>query len=272
MSPASRTNKKISEYSLSIVTGGSSGIGKTVIERILKVESGSRICNISRTKPPLFFNDTNTQHLECDLSSRKDRATALSRLLNLLNDEEDKGPILLVNNAGFGLYDTVSAKPSSEHLELLEVNIAALVDITVTLLPILKKRGGSIINIASTSAFQATPYLASYGASKSFVLNWTLALNEEFRNTNINALAVCPGPTRTNFFRRAGLTQRVIPDGYSSSSEEVVEATFKALAKGKSLVTTGLKSKLVSAFSSRLPKTLGTRLAGKIINKYRPAK
>lgn len=212
-----------------------------------------------------------TQHLECDLSSRANRSASLSSLLDNI-DENETGPILLVNNAGFGLYDTVDAKSPAEHLELLEVNVAALVDITTTLLPLLKKRGGSIINIASTSAFQATPYLATYGASKSFVLNWSLALNEELRGSNVNVLTVCPGPTRTNFFKRAGLTDRVIPEGYSQTPEAVVEEIFMALAKNKSLVTTGFLNKIMASLSSKLPKVFSTRLAGRIINKYRSHK
>lgn len=272
MKPATRTNKKISEHTLSIITGGSSGIGNAIIERILKVESAAGICNISRTKPSLFFNDQNRLHLKCDLSDREDRTKVLSELIEDLEKRDDSGPILLVNNAGFGLYDEATAKPVEEHLELLEVNVAALVDISLRFIPLLKKRGGTLINIASTSAFQATPYIATYGASKAFVLNWSLALNEELKGSDVKVLAVCPGPTQTNFFKRAGLTGHVIPDGYSQSPESVVEEIFKALAKDQALVTTGLLNKISAFFASKLPKVFGTRLAGKIINKYRSPK
>lgn len=269
MVPDSRANKKVSEYSLSVITGGSSGIGNVIIERILKIGPGPRICNLSRTKPSSLIIGSDFEHLECDLADKTNRSQVFSKLLTSISQSDDTGPILLINNAGFGLYDSVLTKPIPEHLELLEVNIAALVELTLTLLPIIKERGGTVMNIASTSAFQPTPFLATYGASKSFVLDWTLALNEELKGTAANAIAVCPGPTRTNFFKRAGFTSQSVPKGYSHQPEEVVELAFKALAKNKPLVVTGLLNQLIACLSSKLPKVFGTRIAGKTISRYR---
>ena len=92
-------------------------------------------------------------------------------------------------------------------MEMLDVNIDAVVQLTAGMLPLMRVRGGAVVTVASTAAFQPTPYLAAYGASKAFVLHWSLALNEELRGTGVRALAVCPGPTATDFFHRAGLKQ-----------------------------------------------------------------
>ncbi len=117
------------------------------------------------------------------------------------------GRVLLVNNSGFGAYGHFP-EPNLEHqLELIDVNIRGLVDLTARLLPLLQARGGAIINVASTAAFQPTPYMATYGASKAFVLHWSLALNAELRGSGVTrARRFVPGPTdRRIFLQRAGL-------------------------------------------------------------------
>lgn len=125
------------------------------------------------------------------------------------------------------------------------------------------------MNIASTAAFQPTPYMAAYGASKAYVLHWTLALNEELRGTSVRAIAVCPGPTATEFFRRAGLQQGSVADHLSMTAEEVVSASFRALAAGRAQVVTGWKNKVGAFFSSKLPKPLIARMAAVVLARFR---
>lgn len=259
-----------SRYDLAIVTGGSSGIGYSIIEGYLKVEPNASMFNLSRRFPTCFLNVPEHQHLECDLSDRNERSRVLDRLQDCILRSEKKGRILLINNAGFGLYGDASDSSPAEHLELLEVNVCALVEITTRLLPLIKERGGTIMNIASTSAFQPTPHLATYGASKSFVLNWTLALNEELRATGSNAIAICPGPTKTEFFQRAGFGNRVVPAGYSHEPDQVAAIALRALESEKAFAVTGLLNKFGSLFSSILPLGLRTKIAGRVIRRFRP--
>lgn len=259
-----------SRYDLAIITGGSSGIGYSIIEGYLKVEPDAAMFNLSRRFPTSFSNVAAAQHLECDLSDREARSRVLDELEGRIRSSEKTGRILLVNNAGFGLYGETCDSPPAKHLELLEVNICALVEITTRLLPLIKQRGGSIMNIASTSAFQPTPQLSTYGASKSFVLNWTLALNEELRGTAANAIAICPGPTQTEFFQRAGFKERVVPAGYSHHPNQVAEMAFKALERRKAFTVTGFLNKTASLCSSLLPLALRARVAGRVIRRFRP--
>ncbi len=179
--------------------------------------------------------------------------------------------MLLINNSGFGAYGCFPEPNLTHQLELLDVNIRALVELTGRLLPVLRKRGGAVMNIASTAAFQPTPFMATYGASKAFVLHWTLALAAELRGSGVQALAVCPGPTSTQFFRRAGLRQGAVEPGLSMKAEEVVEQSLRALGAGRTLVVPGWKNKAIAALGGTLPKRWVTRLAAKAIGRYRMA-
>jgi short-subunit dehydrogenase len=178
------------------------------------------------------------------------------------------GRILLINNSGFGAYGHFP-EPNLEHqLELIDVNIRGLVDLTGRLLPLLKARGGAILNLASTAAFQPTPYMASYGASKAFVLHWSLALDAELRGSGVHALAVCPGPTTTNFSKRAGLQSGSVSPALSMTCEEVVMMSLRALAAGRSQIVTGWKNKVTAFVGSKLPKPFVARMAAKVLGRY----
>jgi short-subunit dehydrogenase len=157
---------------------------------------------------------------------------------------------------------------------MIDLNMRAVVDLTHRMMPSLKERGGSIVNVASVAGFQATPYLATYGATKAFILNWSLALDEELRGSNVRALTVCPGPTRSNFFKAAGFTTPPMQGkGFQAyldmSSEQVADLTLQALAKGKSLVVTGWPNKVMAFIGQHSPKVLGTRIGGAVLRKMR---
>jgi short-subunit dehydrogenase len=111
--------------------------------------------------------------------------------------------------------------------------------------------------------------MATYGASKAFVLHWSLALNQELKGSGVSTLAVCPGPTTTQFFRRAGLKQGSVADALGMTSEDVVMQSFRALAAGDSLVVTGWKNKISAAAGGMAPKRFATWVAAKIISRYR---
>jgi short-subunit dehydrogenase len=134
----------------------------------------------------------------------------------------------------------------------------------------LRARGGVIMNIASTAAFQPTPWMATYGATKAFVLHWSLALDEDLRGSGVRSLAVCPGPTATNFFKAAGLKQSLLPADSRETCEQVVMTSLRALAAGKSQVVSGWRNRILAAIGSRVPKPLAARIAAKVIARYRP--
>lgn len=149
---------------------------------------------------------------------------------------------LLVNNAGFGDYGAFADRPLVKQVEILQLNIVALVELShLFLLGMRQRKSGSIINVASIAAFQPMPYLSIYAASKAFVLSFSEALWAENKDLGVRVLAVCPGPTESDFFKAAEF-----PEGLASSSgqklvpaDEVVRDALKALEKNESNVVTG---------------------------------
>ena len=268
----SSLSEEVTRYAAVVITGGSSGIGKSFIELMAKLHPGVLICNLSRRVPDINLSQLNLRHVPCDLSKHEGLSAGADEVLRLLKSEAPEGPLLLINNSGFGAYGHFPEPNLGHHLEMLDVNIRAVVELTGRLLPLLKERGGAIITVASTAAFQPTPYLATYGATKAFVLHWSLALNEELRGTGLRTLAVCPGPTSTEFFRRAGLKQGSVTDSLGQTTEEVVRESLQALARGKAQVVTGWKNKVMTAVSSKLPKPFVARMSAKVLARWRLSK
>lgn len=273
--PNPKTTPKYSAYfsrfSVIIITGGSSGIGCSIIKAILNLAPHVDLCNLSRSKPDFFLGENGT-HFPVDLCDSSALA-AIAETLLLRLDSAPAGEILLINNSGFGDYGRFSQLDPDKQLSMIDLNIRAIVDLSARLLPAMLRRGGVIVNIASTAAFQPTPFLATYGATKTFVRNWSLALNEDLRGTKVRTLALCPGPTRSNFFKAAGFTfppmDRGLNKGLDMSADEVAARTLHAIAQGRSLVVTGWKNRCITFFGSKLPISAVTRIGGLILRKLR---
>lgn len=149
---------------------------------------------------------------------------------------------LLINNAGFGNYGDFAEQDDEQQVKMVQLNILALVDLTQKFLPGMRERqSGGIINLASTAAFQPIPYFSVYAASKAFVLSFSEALWSENRKHGVRILAVCPGPTDTEFFQEAEFPNVVINSMAKTylSPQEVVCAALQALEKNKSHVVPG---------------------------------
>ena len=171
----------IKDFSAVVITGGSSGIGKSYIGLLSELCPELAFCNLSRRKPDIINKKLKLRHISCDLSKPEQVVSGLLEVRDFLEREVPTGKILLINNSGFGIYGNFPEPGTDQQLEMVDVNVRTVVQMTGKLLPLLKARGGAIITIASTAAFQPTPYLGTYGATKAFVLNWSLALNEELR-------------------------------------------------------------------------------------------
>ncbi len=257
-------------YSAIIITGGSSGIGKAFIDFIRKCNAKVFVFNLSRTIPESFSQDEYFKHFTCDLESREQIHATVRDLLSEISNKSPKGKIMLINNSGFGSYGYFPEPDANHQASMVSVNAVAPVLLTALLLPQLKQSGGSIINIASTSAFQPTPYMATYGASKIFLLHWSMALNQELKQNHIPVLAVCPGPTSTAFFKRAGFRESVLDGSWKGLTvDDVVRTSLNALAGKKSYVVCGFNNKLLAFFSSSLPRAFSAWLARIILNIFR---
>lgn len=202
----------------------------------------------------------------CDPQALESAAAEIARRVEA---DPAKGRVVLINNSGFGLYGPFAGHNTDGELAMVDLNIRAMVHLTRLLLPQLLSSRGAIINVASTAAFQPTPQLASYGATKAFVLHWSLGLSDELRPDGVQVLALCPGPTATNFFKNAGFDEPPLTPGFGQTSDDVARTALCALAKGRWLVVSGWTNRILVGFSSLLPKVLLARLSGMVLRRVR---
>lgn len=170
---------------------------------------------------------------------------------------------VLVNNAGFGLAGPLAEADTERTLEMIQVNIAALTELTRLVLPGMLDRGrGRILNVASTAAFQPGPLMAVYYASKAYVLSFTEAVAEEVRGSGVTLTALCPGPTHTGFAERAGMRQsRLFSSLVVGDAARVARAGYRGMQRGRRVVIPGVINQLV-AFGNRFaPRRLSTALS-----------
>ncbi|HYD82914.1 MAG TPA: SDR family NAD(P)-dependent oxidoreductase, partial [Opitutus sp.] len=159
----SSPREALQTFAAVVVTGGSSGIGKSFIELCAKLVPELRFCNLSRSVPAINVDQLNLRHVACDLGDAAALERGAEDVLAWLTRDVPAGRLLLINNSGFGSYGCFPEHNLTHQLELLDVNVRAVVELTGRLLPELKRRGGVVINVASTAAFQPTPFMATYG-------------------------------------------------------------------------------------------------------------
>ncbi len=167
---------------------------------------------------------------------------------------------LLINNAGFGLSGSFLSHDLKQEQAQIQVNVQALVALTYLFGQSMAARGcGGIINLASNASFQPVPYMATYAATKGFVLYFSEAIQHELAATGVQVMAACPGPTATRFFD--GTATRMSTRDFDSVLS-VVEKTLVAFDRGKSVAYPGRTSVRVATWLSRLlPRSVVVRMA-----------
>ena len=176
----------------------------------------------------------------------------------------------LINNAGFGRFGEFQSHSVATYTDMLQLNVATPMLLAHHFLANMRQRGqGTLINVASMAAFQPTPYLAVYGASKAFLLSFSEALAGECIGTPIRILTVCPGATATDFFRAAGrgATDQVQGAPPMQSADEVVDFTLRALRNGERLLVPGWKNRIMATLASHTPRWLGLPLSAKVLRR-----
>ncbi|MBK8149412.1 MAG: SDR family NAD(P)-dependent oxidoreductase [Acidobacteria bacterium] len=173
----------------------------------------------------------------------------------------------LINNAGFGSMGDFINLDLERELNIIDLNISALVALTHRYLPAMRSRKhGVIINVSSAASFQPIPFFATYAATKAFVSSFTEAIAEENRPFGVRILALCPGATQTDFFNNARIEDPMMVKGMQKS-EEVVEAALKAVQKGKPLVVSGFANYIGSVFGTVFPNSMITRVIARSLRK-----
>jgi short-subunit dehydrogenase len=171
----------------------------------------------------------------------------------------------LINNAGFGLRGRFDELPLARQLEMIDLNVRALTNLSFVMInDMVLKGGGAILNVASTAAFQPGPNMAVYFATKAYVLSFTEALHEEWKDRGIKVSALCPGPTRTEFGEIAGIRTLGQFDRLAMDAGPVVRAGLEGLNANRAVVIPGAVNK-AGAWSTRLaPRSVVRKIAGSL--------
>lgn len=241
-----------------LITGASSGIGAVFAQALATRRTNLVLVARSKDKLDSLAQQLQEQHqiqvevLVQDLTA-PDAANKVFEAVAQKYTAID----LLINNAGFGDYGSFSECSLPKQLEMIQLNIVALVELTYRFLPQMQQQGGSIINLSSTAGFQPVPYMSVYAATKAFVLSFSESLWAENRDKGVKVIAVCPGPTKTNFFDLAGFSQmsNASPENQRfASPEAVVEDALKALEEDNPTIVSGLTNQIIANLPRLLPR------------------
>src|SRR3989440_8312445 len=246
-----------------LITGASSGIGEAFARRL--AARGENVVLVARSEDKLAS--------VCNELGRKDNVNAQYVAMDLMKtdaaaelfEETERRKLnveMLINNAGFGSMGDFTAFEMERDMKMIDLNIKALVALTHYYLPLMRERKkGTIINVASTAAFQGVPYMAVYAATKAFVLSFSEALWDENRAHGVHVMALCPGVTQTNFFAAANTDKP--PMRAMQTPEQVVDTALKGLKRGKSHIISGWTNYLTTETERLVPRWLVARIAGK---------
>lgn len=204
---------------VAVITGASMGLGEEFARQLAARRLNLVLTARSEDKLNALSDELQKRHgirafvKPADLS----KPGAAREIADFLT-EQDLHPTWLINNAGFGLVGALDSMPFEQLTAMMQVNMVALVELTYLLLPQLRlSRDGRIINVASTAALQPVPFFNVYAATKVFVLHFSEALQEELRHSDVSVLALCPGPTPTNFHVAANLDEKLFAKGQSAA-------------------------------------------------------
>lgn len=250
-----------------LITGASSGIGEEFARQYAK--KGHSLILTARNKEKLEKlagelkkeNSIQVVTIPLDLA-RNEGADELFQKCNELKIEVN----LLINDAGFGLISPFGSQDLNEIQQMILLNILSLTKLTYLFLPTLKKNKGNIINLASQIAFSPAPSMAVYGATKAYVLSFTEAINEELKDSGVHVMALCPGPTYTNFFKRAHSSSDKINFKFRTPTEVVKEA-IAGLEDKKNITVIGWENKIFTFMTRFIPQTLLTKMSETTVQK-----
>lgn len=241
-----------------LVTGASKGIGREIATQL--AGKGYHLLLVARAETELSQLTgqlarqyrVKVQFLPCDLSE-PGAAAKVSKWCGAITPSLS----VLINNAGYGTWGNFGDLGLEAQMNMLQLNVNAVVELSYLLLPLLKHQERAyVLNVSSTAAYQAMPTMALYAASKSFVLSFSRALRYELRKTNISVSCLSPGPTATGFVSRAGLEALAdLADKFNMSAATVASVGLKGMFNRKSEIIPGIVNKLSVFGATHLPKS-----------------
>lgn len=250
----SDSERRAESRRLVLITGASGGIGEAFANVVS--EDNCDLILVSRREGELNrvrglvaakFPNRNISVIALDLAE----ADSGSRLAGELK-ERQLMPDVLINNAGYGLFGRTAELPYEEQIGIVDLNIRALTDLTLRLLPtMVARRGGGILNVASTAAFLPGPFMSLYYASKAYVVSFSEALAAELAHSGVTVTVLCPGPVPTGFQQRAQMQSlKFMRHVASHSAEEVARAGWEGFKQRRRIVLPGTLNK-AAAYAGR---------------------
>lgn len=246
-----------------LITGASSGIGEAFARRL--ATRGENLLLVARSEDKLASlcselgqaNKIKAEYVALDLTKENAAAELFEETMRRRIEVE-----MLINNAGFGSMGDFATLDLGRELEMIDLNIKALVALThLYLKPMRERQKGTILNVASTAAFQGVPYMATYAATKAFVLSFSEALWDENHKLGVHVMALCPGVTETNFFAAAQTDKP--PMRVAQTPDQVVDTALKGLKRGRSHIISGWTNYLMAESERLVPRSIVARIAGK---------
>lgn len=252
-----------------LITGASGGIGMELAK--IMAERGHSLVLAARSEASLnnlkneILNSYNVdiQVLIADLSKPHSASMLFFEIENRGIEIE-----ILVNNAGFGDFGLFYKSSLEKQLEMMQLNMNSLTELTRLFLPkMVENRYGKILNVASVAAFQPGPLMSVYFATKAFVLHFSEAIANELKDFGVSVTVLCPGPTKTNFDKAAEVGDSPMFKGKLPSAAEVALFGYKKMMRGKVVAIHGFKNKMM-VFSGRLaPRKIVTAITRKFMEK-----
>jgi uncharacterized protein len=249
-----------------LVTGASSGIGYELAkllaadghDLVLVARSGAKLAGLAEELKAR--HRVGTKILPKDLADPGAPAGIAAKL-------ETDGVLVdvLVSSAGFADYAPFVESDLGKQLDMIQVNVTALTELTRRFLPgMVERRSGRILNVASTAAFQPGPLMAVYYATKAYVLSFSEAIANELDGTGVSVTALCPGPTRSGFQDRAAMQDsKLVQDGLMSA-DDVAAAGYRAMMQGATIEIPGIKNKLGAQLPRVLPRKAAVNVARRV--------
>ncbi len=254
---------------LTLITGASSGIGLEFAKICAKEHHDLVLVArskdvLKKIKKELETTYKATIHIiDQDLLEEKSISSIEAKLKRkklIINN--------LINNAGFGTSGLFEKLPLEKELSMISLNCSKLVELTHTFLPQVIKRKGRILNVASTAAFQPIPQMSTYAATKAFVLSFSKALHEEVESKGVSVTTLCPGPTKTNFDKVAGMDKSSLFSGPGvMDAQEVAQIGFDAMVNRQSHVVAGMQNKAGALLTKLVPMSASAKIAKKLMGK-----
>jgi short-subunit dehydrogenase len=249
------------EEHVALVTGASSGIGESFARRLAR--DGRHLVLVARRAERL-------RTLAADLEAAHGvRAHAIVQDLvqpgaaaAVMREVQQRGLVVdwLVNNAGFGTVGRFDALPVAGELDEVRLNVEVLLELTGLTLPaMVARKRGAVINVASMAGFAPGPYMATYCATKAFVVSFSESLAVELRGTGVDVLCVCPGFTRTEFQQKAHVEVQGVPAFAWMSADTVVEQALRAVGRSVVLVN-GTMNSVVTRALRFVPRGVAARV------------